>query len=170
MTQRMQKITTYLWFDDQAEDAATRYVELFNARPGGPKEESKVTNVARYGEAGPGEPGTAMTVNFELEGQEFIALNGGPQFSFTEAISLFVHCDSQDEVDHFWNGLIADGGEESRCGWLRDRYGLSWQIIPDRLMDLIGDPDPGRSQRAMQAMLQMRKIDVAELERAADAA
>jgi predicted 3-demethylubiquinone-9 3-methyltransferase (glyoxalase superfamily) len=165
-----QKITTYLWFDDQAEEAAELYVRLFNERPGGVKEESKVTNVARYGEAGPGEPGTAMIVNFELEGQEFIALNGGPEFSFTEAISLFVHCGSQEEVDHFWNGLLADGGEESQCGWLKDRYGLSWQIIPDRLMELIGDPDPGRSQRAMAAMLKMVKIDVAELERAADAA
>ena len=165
-----QKINTYLWFDHQAEEAATHYVELFNERPGGHKEESKVTNVARYGEAGPGEPGTAMTVNFELEGQEFIALNGGPQFPFTEAISLFVHCEAQEEVDHFWNGLIAGGGEESQCGWLKDRYGLSWQIIPDRLMELIGDADPGRSQRAMRAMLQMRKIDIAELERAADAA
>jgi predicted 3-demethylubiquinone-9 3-methyltransferase (glyoxalase superfamily) len=165
-----QKITTYLWFDDQAEEAAERYVRLFNERPGGVKEESKVTNVARYGEAGPGEPGTAMIVNFELEGQEFIALNGGPEFSFTEAISLFVHCGSQEEVDHFWAGLLAEGGEESQCGWLKDRYGLSWQIIPDRLMELIGDPDPGRSQRAMAAMLKMVKIDVAELERAADAA
>ena len=165
-----QKITTFLWYDQQAEEAANRYIQLFNERPGGPKETSKVTNVARYGEAGPGEPGTAMTVNFELEGQEFIALNGGPEFGFTEAISLFVHCGSQEEVDHFWNGLLADGGEESQCGWLKDRYGLSWQIIPDRLMELIGDTDRGRSQRAMQAMLQMVKIDIAEVERAADAA
>ena len=165
-----QKVNTYLWFDDQAEEAADRYTKLFNGRPGGPKEESKITNVARYGETGPGEPGTAMTVNFELEGQEYIALNGGPQFPFTEAISLFVHCDSQEEVDHFWSGLLADGGEESQCGWLKDRFGLSWQIIPDRLMELIGDPDPGRSQRAMAAMLKMVKIDIAELERAADAA
>ena len=165
-----QKIDTYLWFDDQAEEAANLYVEVFKTRPGAQAAESKVTNVARYGEAGPGEPGSAMTVNFELEGQEFIALNGGPQFPFTEAISLFVHCDSQEEVDHFWNALTAEGGEESQCGWLKDRFGLSWQIIPDRLMELIGDPDPGRSQRAMRAMLQMQKIDIAELERAADAA
>jgi predicted 3-demethylubiquinone-9 3-methyltransferase (glyoxalase superfamily) len=165
-----QKINTYLWFDSEAEEAADRYVRLFNERPGGVKEESKVTFVSRYGEAGPGRPGSAMTVNFELEGQEYIALNGGPQFPFTEAISLFVHCDSQEEVDHFWNGLLADGGEESQCGWLKDRYGLSWQIIPDRLMELIGDPDADRAQRAMEAMLQMQKIDVAELERAADAA
>jgi predicted 3-demethylubiquinone-9 3-methyltransferase (glyoxalase superfamily) len=165
-----QKINTYLWFDDQAEEAANRYVELFNTRPGGPKEESKVTNVARYGEAGPGEPGSVMVVNFELEGHEFIALNGGPQFPFTEAISLFVHCDSQEEVDHFWHGLIADGGREDQCGWLKDPYGLSWQIIPDRLMELMGDADPGRSRRATEAMLKMQKIDIAELERAADAA
>lgn len=166
----MQKINTYLWFDDQAEEAANLYVDVFKTRPGAQAAESQVTNVARYGEAGPGEPGTAMVVNFELEGQEFIALNGGPQFPFTEAISLFVHCGSQEEVDHFWNALTSDGGAESRCGWLKDRFGLSWQIIPDRLMELIGDPDAGRSRRAMEAMLQMQKIDVAELERAADAA
>jgi predicted 3-demethylubiquinone-9 3-methyltransferase (glyoxalase superfamily) len=165
-----QKINTYLWFNDQAEEAANLYVELFKTRPGEQAAESRVTNVARYGEAGPGEPGTAMTVNFELEGQEFIALNGGPQFPFTEAISLFVHCDSQEEVDYLWNALTSDGGEESQCGWLKDRFGLSWQIIPDRLMELIGDPDPGRSQRAMEAMLKMQKIDIATLERAADAA
>jgi predicted 3-demethylubiquinone-9 3-methyltransferase (glyoxalase superfamily) len=165
-----QKINTFLWFNDRAEEASELYVRLFNERPGGPKEESKVTNVARFGEAGPGEPGTAMTVNFELEGQEFVALNGGPEFGFTEAISLFVHCDSQEEVDFFWKALTADGGEESQCGWLKDRFGLSWQIIPDRLMELLGDPDAGRSQRAMQAMLQMQRIDIAELERAADAA
>ena len=165
-----QKIDTFLWFNDQAEEAANLYVDLFKRRPGGQASESKVTNVARYGEAGPGEPGTAMTVNFELDGQRFVALNGGPEFGFTEAISLFVHCASQEEVDHFWNALTSDGGEESQCGWLKDRFGLSWQIIPDRLMELLGDPDAGRSQRAMEAMLQMRKIDVAEIERAADAA
>ena len=165
-----QKINTYLWYNDQAEEAANLYVDLFKTRPGAQAAESKVTNVARYGEAGPGEPGTAMTVTFELQGQEFIALNGGPQFPFTEAISLFVHCDSQEEVDHFWNALTSDGGEESQCGWLKDRFGLSWQIIPDRLMELIGDTDPGRSQRAMEAMLKMQKIDIATLEEAADAA
>ena len=165
-----QKINTYLWYNDQAEEAANLYVDLFKTRPGAQAAESKVTNVARYGEVGPGEPGTAMTVTFELEGQEFIALNGGPQFPFTEAISLLVHCDSQEEVDHFWNALTSDGGEESQCGWLKDRFGLSWQIIPDRLMELIGDPDPGRSQRAMEAMLRMQKIDIATLEEAADAA
>ncbi len=166
----MQKITPYLWFDKQAEEAANLYVDLFKSRPGTPRGESKVTDVSRYGEAGPGEPGNAMVVSFELDGQEFTALNGGPEFSFTEAVSFFVHCDSQEEVDYFWNALTSDGGEESQCGWLKDRFGLSWQIIPDRLMDLLGDPDPGRSQRAMQAMLQMQKIDIATLERAADAA
>ncbi len=165
----MQKIVTFLWFDHQAEEAAEHYVSVFSGRPGGDPSTSKVLEVARYGEAGPGEPGTAMTVNFQLEGQEFIALNGGPEFTFDEAVSLFVRCGSQEEVDHFWERLT-DGGEESQCGWLKDRYGLSWQIIPDRLMELLGDPDPARASRAMEAMLQMRKIDVPTLERAAGAA
>lgn len=166
----MKKIVPYLWFDKEAEEAASLYVDLFKSRPGTPAGESKVFEVTRYTEAGPGEPGAAMVVTFELDGEEFIALNGGPQFTFTEAISLFVRCESQEEVDYFWNALTADGGEESMCGWLKDRFGLSWQIIPNRLMELIGDPDPSRAQRAMQAMLQMRKIDIAEIERAADAA
>jgi predicted 3-demethylubiquinone-9 3-methyltransferase (glyoxalase superfamily) len=167
----MQKITTFLWFDDQAEEAARFYVKVFGERReafgggGG----SEILGVSRYGEGGPGTPGHAMTVQFRLDGQEFTALNGGPEFRFTEAISLYVSCGSQAEVDHLWNALL-DGGEESQCGWLKDRYGLSWQIIPDRLIELLGDADPGRAQRAMQAMLQMRKIEVAELERAADAA
>jgi predicted 3-demethylubiquinone-9 3-methyltransferase (glyoxalase superfamily) len=165
-----QKITPYLWFNDQAEEAAGLYVDLFKGRPGTPKGDSKILDASRYGEAGPGEAGTAMTVTFELEGQEFVALNGGPEFAFTEAVSFLVHCDSQDEVDYFWNALTSEGGAESQCGWLKDRFGPSWQIIPDRLMELLGDPDPGRSQRAMQAMLQMRKIEIAELERAAEAA
>ena len=166
----MQKIVPYLWFDKEAEEAATLYVDLFKSRPGTPAGESKVFEVTRYTEAGPGEPGAAMVVTFELDGEEFIALNGGPQFTFTEAISLFVRCESQEEVDYFWNALTADGGEESMCGWLKDRFGLSWQIIPNRLMELIGDPDLGRAQRAMQAMLQMRRIEIAEIERAANAA
>jgi predicted 3-demethylubiquinone-9 3-methyltransferase (glyoxalase superfamily) len=165
-----QKVVPYLWFDKEAEEAATLYVDLFKSRPGTPAGESKVIEVNRYTEAGPGEPGSAMVVSFELDGEEFTALNGGPQFSFTEAVSFLVRCESQEEVDYFWNALTADGGEESQCGWLKDRFGLSWQIIPNRLMELLGDPDPGRAQRAMQAMLQMQKIDVAELERAADAA
>ena len=166
----MQKITPYLWFDKEAEEAATLYVDVFKSRPGTPAGESKVTDVTRYGEAGPGEPGTAMIVSFELEGQPLTGLNGGPQYRFTEAFSLFVSCESQEEVDHFWNAFLADGGTEDQCGWLKDRFGLSWQIIPNRLMELLTDPDPGRSQRAMRAMLQMKKIEIAELERAADAA
>jgi predicted 3-demethylubiquinone-9 3-methyltransferase (glyoxalase superfamily) len=159
----MPKITPFLWFDDQAEEAAELYVSVFGG-------DSKILSVARYGEAGPGTPGSAMTVQFRLQGQEFTALNGGPQRSFTEAISFVVSCQSQEEVDRYWDALTSDGGEESQCGWLTDRYGLSWQIIPDRLMELLGDPDAGRSQRAMQAMLQMRKIDIATLDQAAEAA
>jgi len=165
-----QKITPYLWYDNQAEEAANLYVDVFKARPGTPAGESKVTDVNRYGEAGPGEPGAAMIVTFELEGQPFIALNGGPHYTFTEAFSLFVSCESQEEVDYFWNALLADGGTADACGWLKDRFGLSWQIIPSRLMELLSDPDPGRSQRAMASMLQMKKIEIAEIERAADAA
>jgi predicted 3-demethylubiquinone-9 3-methyltransferase (glyoxalase superfamily) len=167
----MQKIHTFLWFDDQAEQAAEHYVEVFTRRREafGGGGDSEITNVARYGDAGPGTPGQAMTVSFTLDGQEFTALNGGPEFGFTEAISLFVSCDSQAEVDQLWDALV-DGGEESQCGWLKDRYGLSWQIVPQRMLELLGDPDAGRSQRAMRAMLSMRKIDLAEIERAADAA
>jgi predicted 3-demethylubiquinone-9 3-methyltransferase (glyoxalase superfamily) len=165
----MQRINPYLWFNDQAEEAANFYVEVFNNRPG-THAAAKVLNVARYGDAGPGKPGIAMTVNFELDGLEFVALNGGPQFAFTEAISFLVPCETQAEVDHLWNAFTKDGGEESQCGWLKDKYGLSWQIIPNRLMELLGDADPGRSQRAMEAMLKMQKIDIATLERAADAA
>ena len=167
----MQTITPFLWFEHQAEEAANLYVSVFSGRPGDAElGDSKIVEVARYGEAGPGTPGSAMTVSFQLEGQAFTALNGGPEFAFTEAVSFLVHCDTQKEVDHFWDALTADGGEESQCGWLKDRYGLSWQIVPGRLMELLGDPDPGRAQRAMQAMLQMQKIDIATLEQAADAA
>ena len=166
----MQKITPFLWFNDQAEEAAEFYVSTFNGRPGGSAGgESKVLNVTRYGEGGPGTPGSAMTASFVLEGLEFTALNGGPEFAFTEATSFHVSCESQEEVDYFWKALT-DGGEESQCGWLKDKYGLSWQIIPTALHRLLGDADPGRAQRAMQAMLQMQKIDIAEMERAADAA
>jgi predicted 3-demethylubiquinone-9 3-methyltransferase (glyoxalase superfamily) len=150
----MQKITTCLWFEDQAEEAARAYVSLF--------EGSEVTLVT------PGPNGETQWVGFTLAGQRFMALNGGPANAFTEALSLFVRCRDQDEVDRLWAALTADGGQESRCGWLKDRFGVSWQIVPDRLGDLLGDPDPERSQRAMQAMLQMRKIDIAALERAAD--
>ncbi|HEU5299282.1 MAG TPA: VOC family protein [bacterium] len=155
----MQKITTYLWFDDQAEEAANFYVSLFK--------NSKIVNVSRYGDAGPGPKGTAMTVTFQLEGQQFIALNGGPHFKFTEAISLLVSCESQREVDDLWEKLTAGGGEPGNCGWLKDRWGLSWQIIPAALPRLLGDRDPARARRAMEAMLKMHKIDIGALERAA---
>ena len=152
-----QKITTYLWFDREAEEAANLYTSTFK--------NSKILNVARYGDAGPGPKGTAMTVNFQLDGQEFIALNGGPMYRFTEAISLLVDCETQEEVDRLWNKLTA-GGEESQCGWLKDKFGLSWQIIPSALFRLMSDPDPEKSKRVMEAMLQMKKIDVPTLERA----
>ena len=152
-----QKITTFLWFDQNAEEAANHYLSIF--------ENSKILNVARYGDAGPGPKGSVMTVHFELEGQEFIALNGGPHFKFTEAISLLVSCDSQKEVDELWAKLVA-GGEESQCGWLKDKYGLSWQVIPRALPEMLTDRDPAKSKRVMEAMLQMKKIDLGRLERA----
>ena len=164
----MQKITPFLWFDDKAEEAAEHYVSVFNARPGTARG-SEILEISRYGEGGRGKPGTAMTVSFRLEGQEFTALNGGPDHNFTDAVSFLVSCETQEEVDAFWSAL-SEGGEEGPCGWLKDRYGLSWQIIPTALSELLGDPDPGRSQRALQAMLQMRKIDIAGLRRAAEAA
>ncbi|MFC6600053.1 VOC family protein [Kitasatospora paranensis] len=150
-----QKITTFLWFDHQAEEATRFYTSLFA--------DSRIVGVQRYGESGPGEAGSVMTVVFELAGQEYVALNGGPLFPFTEAISLQVNCEDQAEVDRLWAALT-EGGQESDCGWLKDRYGLSWQITPRRLMELIGDPDPARAQRAMGAMLRMRKIDIQALE------
>jgi predicted 3-demethylubiquinone-9 3-methyltransferase (glyoxalase superfamily) len=147
----MQKITTFLWFDKQAEEAANFYTSIFD--------DSRIVDVQRYGAAGPGEPGTVMVVRFELAGQEFIALNGGPQFAFTEAISLFVDCATQDEVDGLW-ARLTDGGEDGPCGWLKDRFGLSWQIIPRGLTEMLGDSDPARAQRVMTAMLGMKKIDI----------
>ena len=147
----MQKITTFLWFDQQAEEAMNLYVSLFK--------NSKVLSVSRYPEGGPMPAGTLMTATFQLDGQEFMALNGGPEFKFTEAVSLFVTCETQAEVDHFWDHL-SEGGEKSRCGWLKDRFGLSWQIVPTALGELMGDPDPAKSQRVMQAMLKMVKIDI----------
>ena len=153
----MQKITSFLWFDDQAEEAANLYVSIFK--------NSKIVNIARYGEAGPGPAGTVMTVTFQLEGQEFIALNGGPQFKFTEAISFSVDCKTQEEVDELWEKLSA-GGEEGPCGWLKDKYGLSWQINPTVLGEMLSDPDPEKSQRVMKAMLQMKKIDIEGLKQA----
>ncbi|SBW22973.1 3-demethylubiquinone-9 3-methyltransferase [Candidatus Protofrankia californiensis] len=157
----MPKTTPCLWFDTQAEDAAQFYTSIFPS--------SAIVDVTRYGPGAPRPEGMVMTVTFVLDGQEYVALNGGPEFTFSEAISFQVSCASQADVDEYWSRLT-DGGEEGPCGWLKDRYGLSWQIVPTALRDLLADPDPGRSQRAMQAMLQMKKIDIAELQRAADQA
>ncbi len=152
-----QKITTFLWFDDNAEEAMNHYVSIFKS--------SKVLNVTRYGEMGPGPAGTVMVCSFRLEGQEFAALNGGPQFKFTEAISLAVHCDSQKEVDDLW-AKLSKGGAPGQCGWLKDKFGLSWQIVPRVMIELLQDKDPVKSQRVMRAMMQMTKIDIAGLQRA----
>ncbi|MGH8840890.1 MAG: VOC family protein [Jiangellaceae bacterium] len=157
----MQSITPSLWFDTEAEDAANFYVSAFK--------NSQVLNVSRYGEAGPRPAGTVMTVDFELDGLGFIALNGGPDFPFTEAVSLQVNCETQEEVDRYWS-VLSEGGEEGPCGWLKDRFGLSWQIIPVALSELLNDPDAAKAQRAMAAMLQMKKIDIAALRAAAEAA
>ena len=154
----MRRITPFLWFDTQAEEAAKFYVSVF------PK--SKILKTARYGDAGPGPKDSVMTVEFELDGQRMIALNGGPQFKFTEAFSLVVDCKDQKEVDHYWSKL-SQGGEESMCGWLKDRYGLSWQVTPTILVELLSSPDPKKSRRVMEAMLKMRKIDIAALKAAA---
>jgi predicted 3-demethylubiquinone-9 3-methyltransferase (glyoxalase superfamily) len=154
----MQKITPCLWFDTEGEEAAQFYTSVFP--------NSKILDVARYGSAGPRDEGTVMTVSFELDGQQFVALNGGPDFTFNEAISFQVSCESQEEVDRYWSEL-SEGGEEGPCGWLKDRFGVSWQIVPTRLPELLGDPDREKSQRVMAAMLQMRKIEIDELERAA---
>ena len=157
----MQKITTWLWFDTEAEEAAEFYTSIFP--------DSRIIEVTRYGPAGPRPEGTVMTVGFELFGREFYALNGGSNYKIeSPAISLMVDCESQEEVDRYWSRL-AEGGQEIACGWVTDRYGLSWQIVPRRLRELLGDPDPGRAQRAMGAMLKMTKIEVDELERAAAA-
>jgi predicted 3-demethylubiquinone-9 3-methyltransferase (glyoxalase superfamily) len=157
----MQKITPFLWFDTEGEDAAKFYTSVFP--------NSKIGEIARYGSAGPRPVGTVMTVSFELDGQRFVALNGGPEFAFSEAVSFLVNCDTQDEVDSYWSAL-SEGGEEGPCGWLKDKFGLSWQIVPNRLPELLADPDRERAQRVMEAMLKMRKIEVDELERAAAAA
>ena len=153
----MQKITPFLWFDDKAEEAANFYVSIFK--------NSKIETVSRYGDAGPGPKGSVMIVQFQLEGQRFTALNGGPIFHFTSAISLLVDCQTQEEVDDLWQKLSA-GGRPDRCGWLQDKFGLSWQIIPSALGKLMSDPDPEKSNRVMQAMLQMDKIDIKRLEQA----
>lgn len=157
----MQKITPFLWYDDNAEEAVKFYVSIFK--------NSKIRGITRYDEAGAkaaGRPeGSAMTVEFQLEGQEFVALNGGPHFKFTEAVSFVVNCETQEEVDEFWNRL-SEGGQEVQCGWLKDKYGLSWQVVPTVLPELLKDKDPAKAKRVMEAMLQMKKIDIKTLKQA----
>jgi predicted 3-demethylubiquinone-9 3-methyltransferase (glyoxalase superfamily) len=155
----MPKLTPFLWFDTQAEEAANFYVSVF------PR--SRIVSVSRYGEAGPGPKGSAMVVAFELDGQAITALNGGPIYKLTEAFSLMVDCQTQEEVDHFWHKL-SKGGSEQPCGWLKDRYGLSWQVVPTVLGQLLGDPDPKKAGRVMQAMLKMKKLDIAALKKAGE--
>lgn len=155
----IQKITPFLWFDQQAEEAANFYTSIFP--------NSKLGKIARYGEAGPGPAGSAMTVEFQLDGQSFVALNGGPHFKFTEAISFFVNCRTQDEVDFYWEKLSA-GGVPVQCGWLKDKFGLSWQIVPGVLPELLSNPDPEKSQRVMKAMLTMKKLDIRALQQAGE--
>ena len=153
-----QKITPFLWFDGQAEEAALYYTSIFK--------DSKILKTSYYGEAGPLPKGTVMTVDFQLEGLEFVALNGGPEFKFTEAVSFAVMCDSQKEVDEMWAKLTAGGGQPSQCGWLKDKFGLSWQVVPKQLPKMLTDPDPAKTQRVMQAMMDMSKLEIAELEAA----
>src|SRR5256712_10692868 len=153
----MQKITPVLWFDGKAEEAMNFYTSIFK--------NSKVVGIMRYGEAGPGPKGTVMSVTFQLDGQEFTALNGGPMFTFSPAISFFVNCETQEEVDELWEKL-SEGGEKQRCGWLKDKYGVSWQIVPAVLGEMLQDKDPEKSKRVMNAMLQMNKIDIKSLKQA----
>jgi len=157
----MPRITPNLWFDTQGKEAAEFYVSVFP--------NSEITNVTYYGEAGPRAAGTVLTVDFVLDGQQYTAINGGPEFTFDEAISLLINCADQAEVDYYWTTL-SDGGEESQCGWLKDRFGLSWQVVPAGMEELLGDPDDERGQRAMKAMLGMKKLDLAALQAAADGA
>ena len=156
----MPKPTPFLWFDSQAEEAAKFYTSIFP--------NSKIGTIARYGASGPGPAGSVMSVAFDLDGQSFTALNAGPHFKFNEAISLSIDCQSQAEVDYFWDKLTADGGQPSQCGWLKDKFGVSWQVVPARMIELLKDPDAGRASRAMQAMMTMTKIDVAKIEAAAN--
>ncbi len=155
----MPQITPNLWFDSQGQEAAEFYVSVFPS--------SEIKDISYYGEAGPGEAGTVLTVDFLLDGQRFTAINGGPHFTFSEAISLLITCADQAEIDYYWTKLT-EGGEESQCGWLKDRYGLSWQVVPDGMAELMSDPDDERGQRAMKAMLGMKKLDLAALQAAAD--
>ena len=158
----MPQINPFLWFDTQAQEAANFYVAVFP--------NSRITGVSHYGEGGPGPAGGVMTVGFELDGKPFTALNGGPHFQFNEAVSFVIHCGDQAEVDRYWNALTADGGKEVQCGWLKDKYGLSWQVVPDVLLDLIADPDKAKAKakRVMAAMMQMVKLDIAQLKAAAE--
>ncbi len=158
----MPKITPFLWFDDNAEEAMNLYCSIFKS--------AKIKGVTRYTAAGPGKEGSVMTADFDLEGQAFTALNGGPHFKFTEAVSFVVQCKTQDEVDHYWNKLLANGGEASQCGWLKDKFGLSWQIVPDALIEILGDQDLTKVARVMQAMMKMVKLDVAALQQAYEGA
>ncbi|MEO5721387.1 MAG: VOC family protein [Chthoniobacterales bacterium] len=154
----MQKITPFLWFDGQAEEAAKFYVSVFKS--------AQIKSTTHYGEHGPGAKGSVMTVHFELNDQEFIALNGGPNFKFTEAISFLIHCETQDEIDSYWEKLTADGGEEIQCGWLKDKYGLAWQIVPAKFRDWTASNDAAGMERMMNALIQMRKLDAAKLQAA----
>jgi len=156
------KIYPFLWFDSQAEEAANLYCSIFP--------NSKIGKIARYGKGGPGPEGAVMTVSFSLDGQEFTALNAGPRFKFTEAVSFVIPCKDQDEIEYYWSKLTANGGEESMCGWLKDKFGLSWQVIPAKIGELMSDPDPQKSGRVVQALLQMRKLDIAKLTAARDSA
>jgi predicted 3-demethylubiquinone-9 3-methyltransferase (glyoxalase superfamily) len=157
----MQRITPFLWFDDQAEAAAKFYVSVFK--------NSKITGTSHYtGEEPSGQKGSVMTVSFELDGQEFVALNGGPRFKFTEAVSFVVNCETQEEIDYYWEKLTADGGEEVQCGWLADKFGLSWQVVPAKIREWMEDKDPARTQRVMHAVMQMKKLDMAAMQRAYD--
>ena len=154
-----QKITPNLWFDTEAEEAAEFYISVFK--------NSRVVNVARYTEAGPRPAGTVMTVEFELDGQRFIGINGGPEFTFSEAVSFMISCETQEEIDYYWDQLT-EGGEEGPCGWLKDKFGVSWQVVPTGMDEIFADPDPTRAERAMRAMFGMRKLDIATLRSAAD--
>jgi len=155
-----QKITPNLWFDMNAEEAANFYVDLFD--------DGRILNVARYPEGSPGPAGEVMTVEWELNGQKFVGINGGPQFQFSEAVSFMISCKDQEEVDYYWDRLTADGGREGQCGWLTDRFGLAWQVVPEGMDEVFNDPDPAKAERSMAAMMKMKKLDIAELRAAAE--
>ena len=154
------KITPNLWFDMNAEEAANFYVDLFD--------DGRILNVARYPEGSPGPAGEVMTVEWELNGQKFVGINGGPQFQFSEAVSFMISCKDQEEVDYYWDRLTADGGREGQCGWLTDRFGLAWQVVPEGMDEVFSDPDPAKAERSMAAMMKMKKLDIAELRAAAE--